>query len=180
MTDFRSRWSEALTFEQFLAASAPEHTGLWQGIYNLARIPEWAIATATELPSLRLLVLTEDWCGDAANTVPVIAKWADSAAAVELRLLRRDEHPELMNRYLTNGSRSIPIVIALDAELRELGHWGPRPTELQAWVMANKGIVPKGELYPQIRRWYSRDRGSSTLREVLAAAGVTLDLDPAA
>ena len=85
-----------------------------------------------------------------------------------------------MDRYLTNGARAIPIVIALDAEFRELGHWGPRPTELQAWVMANKGSIPKSELYPQIRRWYARDRGQSTLREVLAAAGVQADLDPAA
>ena len=54
---------------------------------------------------------------------------------LELRIVLRDEHPEVMDRYLTNGSRSIPIVIALDEEFRELGHWGPRPRELQAWVM---------------------------------------------
>jgi hypothetical protein len=180
MKDFRSLWSGALTFEQFLAASAPQHTGLWEGIYNLARLPDWSLDAVAESPPLRLLVLTEDWCGDAANTVPVLAKWADHAATIELRLLRRDEHPELMDRYLTNNSRSIPIVIVLDAENNELGSWGPRPAELQAWVMANKGIVPKAELYPQVRRWYSRDRGVSTLREVLAAAGVQADLDPAA
>lgn len=180
MTDFRSLWSDALTFEQFVAASAPEHTGLWEGIYNLARVPAWAIDAAAGLPPLRLLALTEDWCGDAANSVPVLARWTDATATVELRLLRRDEHPDLMDRYLTNGSRSIPIVIALDAEFNELGHWGPRPVELQEWVMANKAIIPKSELYPQVRRWYSRDRGNATLREVLAAAGVKADLDPAA
>jgi hypothetical protein len=180
MTDFRARWDEALTFEQFVAASAPEHTGLWEGIYNLARVPDWAVEAGASLPRLHLLVLAEDWCGDASNTIPVLAKWARQVAGVELRLLRRDEHPALMDRYLTNGSRSIPIVIVLDAEFRELGRWGPRPAELQAWVMANKGVVPKQELYPQIRRWYARDRGASTLREVLAAAGVQVDLDPAA
>ena len=84
--------------------------------------------------------------------------------------MRRDEHPEVMDGYLTNGARAIPIVIALDPDFAELGHWGPRPTELQAWVMARKGIVPKVDLYPQIRKWYARDRGESTLREVLAAA----------
>ncbi len=56
-----------------------------------------------------------------------------------------------MDRYLTNGSRSIPIVIALDEEFQELGHWGPRPAELQAWVMANRVTMPKAELYPQVR-----------------------------
>ena len=67
--------------------------------------------------------------------------------------------------------RSIPIVIALNEEYDEVGHWGPRPTELQSWVMTNRQTIPKSELYPQVRRWYARDRGESTLREVLAATG---------
>jgi hypothetical protein len=77
-----------------------------------------------------------------------------------------------MDRYLTNGARAIPIVIVLDESFRALGHWGPRPAELQAWVMENRLRVPKAELYPQVRRWYARDRGETTLREVLAAAGL--------
>ena len=79
-----------------------------------------------------LLVIAEDWCGDASNTVPIIAKLADATEGLELRIIRRDEHPSVMDRYLTNGSRSIPVVIALDEDFRELGHWGPRPAELPA------------------------------------------------
>jgi hypothetical protein len=79
-----------------------------------------------------------------------------------------------MDRYLTNGSRSIPIVIALDEDYRESGHWGPRPTVLQAWVMANRGSMPKAELYPKVRAWYARDRGETTVREVLEVAGVAV------
>jgi hypothetical protein len=74
-----------------------------------------------------------------------------------------------MDQYLTNGSRSIPIVIALDAGFEELGHWGPRPEELQRFVMENRSTVPKGELYPQVRRWYAKDRGQAILREVMQA-----------
>ena len=84
-------------------------------------------------------------------------------------MLRRDEHPELMDRYLTNGTRSIPIVIVLDGEFREVSRWGPRPAELQAWVLSNRGTMPKSELYPQVRRWYARDRGESMLRELLTS-----------
>jgi hypothetical protein len=101
-----------------------------------------------------------------------VARFADAVPGMELRLLRRDEHLELMDRYLTNGARAIPIVIALDEGFRELGHWGPRPAELQAWVLEHRPRVPKAELYPQVRRWYARDRGETTLREVLAAAGL--------
>jgi hypothetical protein len=115
-----------------------------------------------------LLVIAEDWCGDASNTVPILARLGDEADCLEMRIIKRDEHPQVMDRYLTNGSRSIPIVIALDQDFHELGHWGPRPSELQAWVMANKDRMPKTELYPETRRWYARDRGETTLREVLA------------
>ena len=93
MSNFRALWSDALTFEQFVAASGPEHTGLWEGIYNLSRVPAWAADIAADTPPLQLLALTEDWCGDAANTVPFLARWADQTPFVELRLLRRDEHP---------------------------------------------------------------------------------------
>ena len=91
--------------------------------------------------------------------------------SLELRVIARDENLELMDQYLTNGSRSIPIVIVLNDEFEEVGHWGPRPTQLLAWVMANRATTPKAELYPQVRKWYARDRGETTLREVLTAAG---------
>jgi hypothetical protein len=170
MLDFKTLWDGALTFPEFLAASS-KHKGLWEGIYAIARVPAWA--TATPAPGARrLLVLAEDWCGDASSTLPLVAKLVDQRPGLELRIIRRDENPAVMDQYLTNGSRSIPIVIALDQDFRELGHWGPRPRELQAWVMANRGTVPKAELYPKIRQWYARDRGESTVREVLEAAGI--------
>ena len=120
---------------------------------------------------LNVLVIAEDWCGDASNTIPIVARLAELTPGLEMRIVRRDQHPELMDQYLTNGSRSIPIVIVLDAELREIGHWGPRPAVLQSWVMANRLTTPKSELYPQVRKWYARDHGETTLREVLETAG---------
>jgi hypothetical protein len=171
MLDFRKLWDQGLTFEKFVASCKAEHCGLWQGIYNLARVPEWARSAVPQGASRKLLAIAEDWCGDASNTVPIIAKFAEAVPGLELRVIQRDTYPEVMDQYLTNGSRSIPIVVALDQDFEEVGHWGPRPSELQAWVMANKAIMPKAELYPQVRKWYARDRGETTLREVLEAAG---------
>jgi hypothetical protein len=171
MLDFKALWDQAQSFESFVASCKAEHCGLWQGIYKLARIPDWALAAVPPGVGRKLLVIAEDWCGDASNTVPIIAKLVDQAPGLELRVVLRDENPELMDQYLTNGTRSIPIVIALDDRFQELGHWGPRPAQLQAWVMANRGTTPKAELYPQVRKWYARDRGETTLREVLEAAG---------
>lgn len=171
MPDFKTLWDEALTFEAFLAAST-KHQGLWEGIYGIARIPEWAAESVPAGVERKLLVIAEDWCGDASSTVPVVAKLAATVPGLDLRVILRDQHPEVMDRYLTNGSRSIPIVVALDEEFRELGHWGPRPRELQAWVMEHRLTVPKAELYPRVRQWYARDRGETTLREILETAGL--------
>ena len=170
MLDFRQLWDRALAYPDFLAAST-KHKGLWEGIYAITRLPAWTAGALGPGVRGRLLVIAEDWCGDASSVIPIVARLVDQVPALEIRVLRRDENPEVMDQYLTNGSRSIPIVIALDEDFRELGHWGPRPRVLQAWVMANRGTVPKAELYPKIRQWYARDHGESTLREVLEAAG---------
>jgi hypothetical protein len=171
MPDFAGLWDRALSFDDFVAASEKQK-GLWEGLHRIAVVPDWAVAAVPSGVRRKLLVIAEDWCGDASSTIPVVARMAEAVPGLELRIIRRDEHPEVMDRYLTNGSRSIPIVIGLDEGFQELGHWGPRPSVLQSWVMANRLTVPKAELYPQVRTWYARDRGESTLREVLAAAGL--------
>jgi hypothetical protein len=171
--DFRELWQAALTHSGFVEAANPMHRGLWEGLYRVAKVPEWA-AVADGTGPRHFLALVEDWCGDAVNTIPVVARWVESVPGFDLRLLRRDEHPALMDRYLTNGARAIPVVIALDAAFRELGHWGPRPRELQQWVMANRTAMPADQRYREVRRWYAVDRGHSTIREIMQAAG----LDP--
>lgn len=167
--DFCALWDQALSYDRFIAESAAEHLPLWNGVHRTATIPDWSLHVPGA-SDLRLLVLAEDWCGDAANTVPILARWAEAAGS-ELRILRRDEHPEVMDRYLTGTSRSIPIVIVLDRECREVRHWGSRPAELQAWVMAHKDTMSKDDRYREVRRWYARDRGETTLREVLMGQG---------
>ena len=174
MLDFKKLWENGLTFHAFVASCKAEHCGLWQGVYNLARVPAWARELVPAGSLRKLLVIAEDWCGDASNTVPIVAKLAESVPGFDLRIILRDANPEVMNQYLTNGSRSIPIVIALDEHFNEIGHWGPRPSELQSWVMANRATMPKTGLYPQVRKWYARDRGETTLREVLSAAGFSV------
>lgn len=165
---FASLWDRALTYQQFVKESK-EHCGLWEGVYRTARLPDWAVNRVAELGErFRAVVIAEDWCGDATNTVPVLARWAEMAPNVELRILRRDEHREVMDRYLSNGARSIPVVVMLTEAMDELGWWGPRPAELQAWVLEQRRAGrTKQDYYPEVRRWYAKDKGETTLREVL-------------
>jgi hypothetical protein len=167
--DFRTIWdAKSIPYEQFLE-QVEKNESLWRGLYKTAHVPDWALELACEVGrDVRLLIIAEDWCGDASSTVPVLARLGDEAECLEIRIIRRDEHPEIMDEYLTNDSRSIPIVIAIDGNFNERGHWGPRPRELQEWVMANKLTMPSKERYLRTRRWYATDRGVTTLREVLA------------
>jgi hypothetical protein len=138
-------------------------------VHRTARVPEALVAEAAALGrGFRLLVISEDWCGDAVNTVPVLARWAEQAANLELRMVRRDEHPDVMDAYLTGASRSIPVVVVLTDAMEEVGHWGPRPGPLQAWVVERKRAGAGKEIYPEIRTWYAKDKGETALREVLA------------
>jgi hypothetical protein len=167
MLDFNTIWRDAATYDQFIE-KVEKNTGLWEGVYRTTTVPEWAMEKVAQNRGLLwMIILAEDWCGDAANTVPVLAKLASEVEGIDVRILKRDENPEVMDQYLTNGARSIPIAILLDADFKEIGHWGPRPKQLQQWVMDNKDTIPKEKRYPQVRRWYARDKGESTLRELL-------------
>ena len=114
------------------------------------------------------LVLSEGWCGDAAQIVPVMEILSKAVDTIELRIVFRDENPELMNLFLTNGARSIPKLVALNSEGRVVGHWGPRPkpaAELIARHKAEKGIVDE-EAKTDLQLWYLHDKGISTQREL--------------
>ncbi len=165
--DFCALWEQALPFNQFVDEAAANQE-LWRGIHRQARLPAWALGQAQAQTPRRWLVLAEDWCNDAVSVVPVLARLAEEVEGIDLRILRRDEHPTVMNEYLgEDGARAIPIVIVLDDKCEELGHWGSRPGPLSAWVSANQHLEkPARNL--EARKWYARDRGETTLREVLA------------
>jgi hypothetical protein len=121
------------------------------------------------------LVLTEAWCGDAAANVPVLATVADAHPHIHLALLLRDEHPSIMDQFLTNGGKAIPKLIALDAEDGRVRYtWGPRPEPAQAMVRAWKAN-PNGESYHdfagRLQLWYAKDRSRTLQDEMLQLMG---------
>ncbi|MEZ5056666.1 MAG: thioredoxin family protein [Saprospiraceae bacterium] len=134
---------------------------------------------------LIFLSITEAWCGDGAQILPVIDKIASSSQHIEHNVIFRDEHPEVIDAFLTNGARSIPIVIVLDATTFEvLGHWGPRPETAQAMVMDAKLAAENAdseELKKKIKldsqsalqSWYARDKTKSIQLEFGAFLAVS-------
>jgi hypothetical protein len=117
------------------------------------------------------LIISEGWCGDAAQNIPMIAKAAALTPLVTLRLILRDEHVEVMDRFLTNGTRSIPILVIADGETREvLGTWGPRPAPAKAVVAEVKRNpqTTKEDMLTALHGWYAKDKTASAQRELAA------------
>lgn len=157
---------------------------------NVKRMNRWdktaKIATEMEniIKSVReplvFLIITEAWCGDAAQSIPYISKLAALNPNIQLKLVLRDENPDLMDAYLTEGARSIPKLIVLSSDLeREFATWGPRPKYLQdrlkAYKLDPKSVSPK--LFSEgTHLWYAKDKNQSLERELLDLFKSKLDL----
>jgi thiol-disulfide isomerase/thioredoxin len=115
-------------------------------------------------------LLTETWCGDAANSVPVIGKLAQLNPLIDLKIVFRDENLDLMDQFLTNNGRSIPKLIATDENGQVLFDWGPRPQPAQEIYDQWKKSDPKPsyqEFHITLQTWYQADGGASTQAELL-------------
>jgi hypothetical protein len=114
------------------------------------------------------ICITEGWCGDAAQSLPLFARLAELNSNITLKMVLRDENLELMDRHLTNGGRAIPIVIALQ-EGKELWKWGPRPASLQVVVdeFKQNPTVTFEELKTQLHTWYAKNKTVDQQHELL-------------
>ena len=116
------------------------------------------------------LVISEGWCGDAAQIIPVIYKMAELSERIDLKIVFRDENEDLMNLFLSNGTKSIPKLLILDkSTLEVLGHFGPRPMGAKQLILdykAKYGIVDE-TAKTNLQLWYLHDKGLSIQKEIL-------------
>ena len=120
--------------------------------------------------NITLLIITEAWCGDASQSLPVMAKLVEEAPNVSAKLVFRDENEGLMNQFLTNGGKSIPKVIVLNDEQEVLATWGPRPKELQDLVVAFKKEQPEStgmDVSALTQKWYTKNNGIAIQEELV-------------
>lgn len=136
------------------------------------KLPEWGFEILKKFDKPVLwIVLTESWCGDAAPSIPVMNKLAEASPNITLKLVLRDENPDLMNLFLTNGSMSIPKLIMVDLQTNQvLNTWGPRPSKATELVESYK--AEHGELSPEFKQdlqlWYNKDKGENILQDLLS------------
>jgi hypothetical protein len=116
------------------------------------------------------LVISEGWCGDAAQLLPIINKMAIDSGNIELKIVLRDENDELMKLFLTNKKKSIPVMVVVDKETGSvLGKWGPRPkgaTDLITDYKKEFGVIDE-TAKTNLQLWYLHDKGISTQEEII-------------
>ena len=117
-----------------------------------------------------LLVLSEGWCGDAAQALPVINIMTEANDKLDLKIISRDENIDLMNLFLTNGGQAIPKVLVIkQSDLSVVGDWGPRPGVAQQMILDYKkenGVIDE-QAKIDLQKWYLKDKGISTQKEII-------------
>ncbi len=114
------------------------------------------------------MVITENWCGDSAQNLPYIAAIAKENLLINLIILLRDSNPDVMNHFLTNGTRSIPKLIAFNDEGDELFRWGPRPqAAVELIAQWKEEGIEKQQWQEKLHLWYSKNKGIEIEKEFI-------------
>jgi len=184
--DIKQYWENAVSYTEYLRdagerlgnpkdtqeADYAEYYRL--GIQRMNRMTEKYLPNSEQVETLakkkfngKILIISESWCGDASQVIPVVVKFFEQ---FEVRITYRDQEPSLIDSYLTHGGKSIPIVIFLDEEFNEIAHWGPRPkhgTELLEKHKENPEEFTKDQFYVELQTYYAKNRGFDTIEELL-------------
>jgi hypothetical protein len=164
-----SLYERGKSFAEFLSG-AKQRRDTWLRNYGWAKPDAELMARIQGLAGTwRLLVVAEDWCGDSVNTIPYLATFADSAGGrLQIRVVNSTDGKWVMERHRTeDGRAATPTVVVLNAEGEEVGCWVERPAPLAQWMRESRGKMSQDELLNGKYAWYDKDRGQSTVKEIL-------------
>lgn len=114
------------------------------------------------------ILITEPWCGDAAHSHEFIKKLAEISPKISLVVQNRDAPNSEIDKYLTNGGKSIPKLIVRDANGEDLFIWGPRPKEAQELYMTQRADTSLSDEDKKraLQSWYNKDKGTTIQQEL--------------
>ncbi len=131
----KERFKQGMTFQQYLDQMTTNKDKFLQNMAEVKPRPEDRAVFANRKEKLNVLVITEDWCGDAITNFPVLARMVEGAPNVEMRVFLRDRNPDLMDQYLNQGMfRSIPVFVFFDDQMNELARFIERPPSVTEYM----------------------------------------------
>ena len=188
--DYKTYWQQGVGYDQYKKQMAEDHasnndikikdyiTLNQQRMYRVEKTYAVSTHLADQIKNLGhkiyWLIITEHWCGDAAQILPVLNAIVNlSNGKIEMRLVYRDQNAELMDAWLTNGTRSIPKVIQFDEHFNLTGAWGPRPAVAQQLVRKLRADPATVAIYStDLHLWYAKDKQKSTEAEIAEFIGI--------
>jgi len=132
--DFAHFYNTGMSWEEYLD-SCTEGADRMRSFYDDFEFDEDVAVFFNSRTPLQVLAIAEDWCPDVIQNLAVMARIGDEVPGMELAIVTRDANPELMNEFLTNGKRRIPVFAFYDMTFRELGHWAGRCKSADAWIL---------------------------------------------
>ncbi|MGD2087109.1 MAG: thioredoxin family protein [Candidatus Aminicenantes bacterium] len=170
--DLTAYFDKALTYDDYVKLLA-DNRDLHQLHYKKFIVSPEEEQVIKRIKPLKIILLTEPWCGDSLAIFPVVRRMAEINSHWQLRVLRRDENPELMDQFLTRNARAVPIFLFLDENNSLIFRFGPRPQAAQTIFETYReefkaGKIEKTEVIKKIRNFYAKDRGKAILNELLA------------
>ena len=131
----KQRFSQGMTFQQYLDQMTTNKDKLLETMAATHVTPQDRAVFTDRREKLNVLVLTEDWCGDALTNLPVLARMVEGAPNVEMRVFLRDQNADLMDQYLNRGLfRSIPVFVFFDADMKEVARFVERPPKITEYM----------------------------------------------
>lgn len=169
--DLKSYFDKGLHYDDYVNL-LEDNRDLHRLHYNKFSIGSDEEAKLKTAKPVKIMVLTEPWCGDSLAIFPVVRKIAE-VNDWPIKVLRRDENPDLMDHFLTRNARAVPIFLFIDEDYNLLFRFGPRPKAAQDIFEQYReefkaGRMEKSEIIKKIRGFYSKNRGQAILAELLA------------
>ncbi len=163
----RERFEQGMTLQEYLDQMTTNRDKFLEAMAAVRLAPEDRAVFASRREPLNVLVITEDWCGDALTNFPVLARMVEGAPAVQLRVFLRDRNPDLMAQYLNRGVfKSIPVFVFFDAEMKELARFVERPPRITELIEQKQLELRRALRAEHAAEW--RQAAAEEIRALLA------------
>jgi hypothetical protein len=128
---------------------------------------------------VHVVAIAEAWCGDVQRHAPVLQRLADLAPNLEVRYIRREQHPDVLLRFLTNGGEAIPKFVFLSADFVECGNWGPMPHACRELLSKGKACGDIDKARQKVSALYEADSNLRVVvRELLDLVQIAAATEP--
>src|SRR4051794_17249305 len=93
------RFAQGMTLQQYMAQMTKNQEAFAANYANAEIDGDDAAFLANLGLPLNVMVITEDWCGDALTYVPVVARLAEATESWTLRVFLRDQNLDLIDQF---------------------------------------------------------------------------------